>query len=465
MAIYLPNDQKYIDKLVEIVEENFQNCNFGVVELAMEMGISYSSLNRKLKVIARQSISQFIRETRLKRAMELLQLQVGTVAEVAYGVGFGSTTYFSKCFHEYYGFPPGEVRKKFMPKNDLYKSPDSTEIPNKEIESIAVLPFENYSGDKGYDFLVYGIHDALIGELGQLGSVRVISRTSVMAYKDSKKSILEIARDLDVDAVLEASVLFIDENIRIQLKLFAVFPEEQLLWSQAFNVEMSNILKLYSQAIRKIANEIRMTLSPVQITQISERREVNPESYKAYLRGTYFLYQLTEEGMKRGLGYLHEAVNIDPAEPFAYAGLALGYMEIAHGSLNPGDAYIKAESAAVQAIKLDANLAEAQLALAELNMYSNWKYGEAEKNFKRAIELNPFLSISHYHYAWLLFLLERHEEAVFEHELAQRYDPFNPMIVGHNGLLFAYLGRYEEATREINKSFEIRNRPNRYENC
>lgn len=463
MAIYLPDEQKYIDKLVEIVEENFHNSNFGVAELAMEMGISYSSLNRKLKAIARQSISQFIRETRLKRAMELLQLQVGSVAEVAYGVGFGSTSYFSKCFHEYFGYPPGEVRKRLIPKSDFNISPASDVIPNKVIESIAVLPFENFSGDQGHDFLVLGMHDALIGELGKLGSVRVISRTSVMAYADTRKSVREIARELDVDAILEASVPFIDESIRIQLKLFKAFPEEQQIWSQTFNVEMNNILKLYSKAIREFANEIRLTLSPLQVTQIADRREVNSESYKAYLRGKYFLYQLTEEGMKRGLEYLHEAVNIDPAEPFAHAGLALGYMEIAHGSLNPGDAYIRAESAAVQALKLDPNLAEAQLALAELNMYSKWKYDEAEKYFRRAIELNPFLSLAHYHYAWLLFLMGRHEEAVFEHELAQRYDPFNPMIVGHNGILFAYLGRYEEAIREVNKSFEIqKNCPDGY---
>ena len=107
MTVYLPSEQQYIDKLTEIVEENFSNTGFGVAELAKEMGISHSSLHRKLKAIAKQSISQFIRETRLKRANDLLQLQAGTVAEVAYGVGFGSTTYFSKCFHDYYGYPPG----------------------------------------------------------------------------------------------------------------------------------------------------------------------------------------------------------------------------------------------------------------------------------------------------------------------------------------------------------------------
>jgi tetratricopeptide (TPR) repeat protein len=159
--------------------------------------------------------------------------------------------------------------------------------------------------------------------------------------------------------------------------------------------------------------------------------------------------------MKKGLEYLHKAVQIDPAEPFAHAGLALGYLEIAHGPLNPGDAYMKAESAALQAIKLDPDLAEAQLALAELNMYSTWNYSEAERYFRRAIELNPYLSMAHYHYAWLLMLLGRRDEAEVEHELAQKYDPFNPMIVGHMGILYAYLGRFDDAIREVNKSFGI----------
>ncbi len=114
MTLNLSDEQKYIDKLTEIVEENFSNSSFGVEELAKEMGMSHSSLHRKLKAIARQSISQFIRETRLKRAMELLQLQAGTVSEVAFGVGFGSTTYFSKCFHDFYGYPPGKVRKRYV---------------------------------------------------------------------------------------------------------------------------------------------------------------------------------------------------------------------------------------------------------------------------------------------------------------------------------------------------------------
>ena len=157
MTAYLPSEQKYIDKLTEIIEENFANNSFGVTELAKEMGISHSGLHRKLKAIAKQSISEFIRETRLKRARELLQLQAGTVAEVAYGVGFGSTTYFSKCFHDYYGYPPGEVRKKYGSEPDRDEKTDHFEIPENHIKSIAVLPFDNYTGDDSQSFLVLAL--------------------------------------------------------------------------------------------------------------------------------------------------------------------------------------------------------------------------------------------------------------------------------------------------------------------
>ncbi len=452
---YLPSEQLYIDKLIGIVEENFSNNNFGVAELAKGMGISHSGLHRKLKAISKQSISQFIRETRLKHARELLQLQAGTVAEIAYRVGFGSNTYFSKCFHDHYGYPPGEVKKHLNSEPDSDVKTVHFEIPGKKIKSIAVLPFDNYTGDDSQTFLVFGMHDALIGELGQLGAIRVVSKTSVLAYTNSEKTIKEIATELGVDAIIEASVMIVEGKIRVQLKLFNAFPEEKQLWAQTFDVDMDNILKLYGQVIRKVASEIQYTLSPEQQTQLDEIREVNPNSYKAYLRGKYNLYLQTPEGIKKGLEYLHEAVRIDPAEPLAYAGLALGYLDIAHGPLNAGDAYVKAESAGRQAIKLDPNLAEAQLAQAEICMYVNWDFHDAEKYFKRAVELNPNLSIAHYQYAWTLFLFGRNDEALIEHELAWKCDPFNPLITSFLGALYSYLGRYDDAIREAHNAFDI----------
>ena len=386
--------------------------------------------------------------------MELLQLQAGTVAEIAYGVGFGSTTYFSKCFHDYYGYPPGDVRKRYVSDPDASEDPFPIENSENQIRSLAVLPFDNYTGDESQAFLVFGMHDTLISELGQLG-IRVISKTSTLCYTGSDKTLKEIAAELNVDAIIEASVLGVDDTIRVQLKLIKAFPEEQQLWAQTFEVDMSNILKLYSQVIKNIANEIQIKLSPEQQDQLGKSREVNPESYKAYLRGMFYLRQLTPEATKKGLKYLHEAVRIDPAEPFAYAGLAIGYLDVAHGPFSPGDAYVKAESAAYKAVKLDNEMAETHLALAELCMYSSWKFHEAEKHFKRSIELNPNIANTHYHYAWALYLFGRHEEAIAEQLLAQKYDPFNPLFTSTLGALYGHLGHHEESIREAQKSFEI----------
>lgn len=455
MTLKLPLEQQFIDKLTEIIESNFSDGSFGVAELAKEMGISHSTLHRKLKAIAQQSISQFIRETRLKHAMELLQLQAGTVAEIAHGVGFGSATYFTKCFHDYYGYPPGEVRLRYTSDPDKATEPYPIENPEDQIRSLAVLPFENYTGDDSNAFLVFGMHDALISELGQLERIRVISKTSTMAFKGSQLTIKEIAAKLNVDAIIEASVLGADDIIRAQLKLIKAFPEEQQVWAQTFEVDMSNILKLYSQVIKSVAGEIQVRLSHEQQSRLAEPREVNPDSYKAYLRGMYHLGQITPEGTKKGLEYLHEAVRIDPAEPLAYAGLAIGYLDVAHGPFNPGDAYIKAESAANKAMKLDDTMAETHLAIASVYCYCSWNFREGVKYLKRSLELNPNSSHSRYHSAWALYLFGRNEEAIAEHKLAQKYDPFNPLYTAAIGAMYGHLGYYEDAIREANKSFEI----------
>jgi TolB-like protein/Tfp pilus assembly protein PilF len=453
--IYAPQDKEYLNKLNEIVAANIRDNSFGVKALAMEMGCSHATLHRKITALTSKSCSRFIREVRLEKAMELLKGKAGTVAEIAYDVGFSSTTYFTKCFHDYFGYPPVKVKKK--PINAV--SPEEISSRDKAtfhpIRSLAILPFENYTGDDSKDYLILGMHDALIGELGKLRTVRVLSKTSVMSLTGPDKSIHNIAKELKVDGIIEASVLFADHLIKIHVKLIQVYPEETQLWSQQFDTKISNVLILYSQIIKRIACEIQLNLTPDLKTMISVSREVNSECYKAYLRGKYYLYQLTEVGMRKGLEYLLEAVSIDPAEALAHAGLALGYLEIAHSPMNPGDAYLKAESAALQALKLDPKLAEAHLALAEIYIYATWNYDKSEKHFRHAIELNPCLSVAHYHYAWLLFLHNRHDEAVVEHELAQKHDPFNPLLVGHTGILYAFLGRFEEAFLQVNNSFEL----------
>jgi TolB-like protein/Flp pilus assembly protein TadD len=335
---------------------------------------------------------------------------------------------------------------------------DNLEKSSAEI-SLAVLPFTNYTGDVNQEWLVAGQHETLINELSKISQVkplRVISRHTVNAFKDFNRPIPEIARKIDVEFLVEASVLSFGDSITLQLRLIHAYPEENVVWAESCSSDFTNILNLHSGIARDIAEKMNLDLSSEKKEHFPIQREVNPESYKAYLRGMYNLNTLTPEGMEKGLEYLHEAVRLDSMEPFAYAGLALGYLEIAHGPLDPGDALPKAEDAVVRALKLDSTMAEIYAALAEVYLYKLNRFEESERYFIKALELNPNLALTHYHYAWALYLFGRMEEAITEHQLAKKYDPFNPLHTAWLGQLYFIDGQYEKALETANESFEIR---------
>ena len=324
--------------------------------------------------------------------------------------------------------------------------------------SLAVLPFTNFTGDTDQEWLVAGQHETLINELTKISQVRplrVISRHTVNAFKNFDKPLPDIARKINVEYLVEASVMSFGDSITLQLRLIQVYPEENVVWAESCSSDFTNILKLHSGIASDIAEKMNLDLSSEDMEQLPAPHEVNPESYKAYLRGMYHLNQLTPEGMEKGLEYLQEAVRLDPDEPFAYAGLALGYLEIAHGPLDPGDALPKAEAAVAQALKIDSSMAEIYAALAEVYLYKLYRFEESEKYFIKALELNPNLALTHYHYAWALYLFGRMEEAIAEHKLAQKYDPFNPLHTAYLGGLYYNDGQYEKAIETALESFEI----------
>ncbi|MBA7548730.1 hypothetical protein ES705_41196 [subsurface metagenome] len=341
---------------------------------------------------------------------------------------------------------------------DINNTVDNAATRSDTETSIAVLPFTNLTGNPEQEYLVKGQHDALYTELCKLGQVkplRVVGGRTVTALSNDQMSIPEIARQINVEFLVEASVLGSGDSVMLHIRLIQAFPEERPVLAITYTSDIRNILKLHSNIAGQIAQKINLGLTPENLVKLPTSREVNPESYKAYLRGMYHLNQLTPEATKKGLEYLHEAVRIDPGEPFAYAGLALGYLEIAHGPLDQGDALTKAEAAANQAIKLDTTMAEIYAALAELNLYSLWEFEQAEKYFIKALKINPNLALTHYHYSWALYLFGRMEEAIVEHKLAQKYDPFNPLHTAWLGGLYCYDGWYEDAILEALKSFEI----------
>ena len=325
-------------------------------------------------------------------------------------------------------------------------------------KSVALLPFKNLTGDASNDFLAEIQHTALYHELGKISQVkplRVVGPRTTTTLEKNRMSASECARAANVDYLIEGSVISSGDVQEIMIQMTQVLPEERYVWGSTYTTDRKNILMLYNTIARLIAQQIDLDLLPEDLVKLPQTREVNPQSYEAYSRGMAELEKATEVGMSKGLEYLIEAVKIAPEDPYANAGLALGYLTTAHNSMDPGDALAKGEEYALKALRIDSSDASVNVALAITYLYKSWKYDESEKLFKRALELNPNLDMAHYHYAWGLYLWGRMDEAIAEHKLAQKYDPYNPLHTAWLGGLYNLAGRYEEAMQEALKSLEI----------
>ncbi|MCK4961791.1 MAG: tetratricopeptide repeat protein, partial [Anaerolineales bacterium] len=323
------------------------------------------------------------------------------------------------------------------------------------IDSIAVLPFENLTGDTEQEYFVEGFTDELIWQLGRIGTLRVISLSSVMHYKDMKKPLPEIAHELNVDALVEGTVQQVGDSVSIRVRLIDVLPEERNLWEQTYDRAMTDVYLLYSEVSRAIAREIKIKLTPQEETHFASIGPVDPEAYEAYLKGLFHLRLGTAEGQKKALAYLHQAVEKDPTFAMAYSGLAFAYDSIGHSAMATPDSFPRALAAARSALRLDETLVEGHAAMAMIKTYHEWDWVGAEKAFQRALELNPSEAMTHYHYAWYLALFGRLDEAIVEHKRARELDPLNPLHTAHLGTLYWMGERYEEAIDEARKSLEL----------
>jgi tetratricopeptide (TPR) repeat protein len=268
-------------------------------------------------------------------------------------------------------------------------------------------------------------------------------------------SLSTIAKENRLDYLIEGSVLGSGDLEEIMIRVIRIFPEETPVLANNYSINRINIHLVHKTIAEQIAEKIGLNLLPQDQLKLSRPRQINPQSLEAYTRGLSEIEKGTTEGNAKGLEYLHEAVRIAPEDAYANAGLALGYLTIAHSPLDPGDALVNGEKWALKAFMLDSTLAEVHAALAIAYLYKSWRFDDAERHFKRAIELNPNLDMAHYHYAWGLYLWGRLDEAISEHKLAQKYDPYNPLHTAYLGELYKNAGRYEEAVQEALKSLEI----------
>ncbi len=319
---------------------------------------------------------------------------------------------------------------------------------------LAVLPFVNMTGDPEQEYFSDGLTENLIASLAKIGALRVTSRTSVMRYKRTEKSLREIANDLGVDTLIEGSAQQSKDRVRVTAQLIDGKTDEHL-WANTYDRPIAEAFGLASEVAREIARRIKVTVTPEQETRLTSARKVDPKVYEAYLRGKFYVSQRTPEGFEKGMKLLHEAVAIDPAEPLGYIGLAEGYITLGHGGAEESDTYTRARAAAEQALKLDPDAAEAIGTLAEVALYHERDWEKAERLFKRALDLNPSLAMTHYHYAWYLALFDRLDEAIAEHKLARDLDPLQALHTGWLGRLYEYAGRYDEAIAEAKKALEL----------
>jgi TolB-like protein/DNA-binding winged helix-turn-helix (wHTH) protein len=315
------------------------------------------------------------------------------------------------------------------------------------IRSLAVLPLENLSGDASQDYFSDGMTDALITELGQIGGLRVISRTSVMTYKGARRSLPEIARDLSVDAVVEGAVLRSGDRVRITAQLIQA-ADDKHLWAQSYDGDLRDTLALQKQVAREIAGEIRIELTPHEQAVLKNAPRVNPEAYEAYLKGRYFWNKRTAEGLKRAIDYFNLAIEKGPDYAPAYVGLTDSYAlagDWQYGVLAPKEAYPRAKAAAIKAIALDGSLGEAHISLAWCLDGFDWDWESAGREFTRGIELAPGYATGHHWYAWHLATLGRHGEAVAELEKAENMDPLSLVIGTDLAEEFLIAHRYDDA--------------------
>jgi eukaryotic-like serine/threonine-protein kinase len=320
--------------------------------------------------------------------------------------------------------------------------------------ALAVLPITNLTGDPEQDYFSDGMTDALITDLSKIGALRVISRMSVMRYKGVAKPLAEIARELSVDAVLAGTVVREAGRVRVSAQLVDAATERNL-WADSFDRDFSGILAVQAEVAREVARAISVHLSPEEQSSLESARTVNPATYEAYLKGMFYLNRSGSEDTLKGIAYLHEAVEKDPADPLAYAGLALGYIEIAHGAEARDDSLSRAKAAAEIALKLDDSLAEVQVAMGFVKGYYEWQWQEAFEYLDRALQINPSLAIAYYHRSWYHALFGRMEEAIEDHIRARELDPFNPLHTAWLGELYRMEGRLEEAEEEALKSIAM----------
>lgn len=326
---------------------------------------------------------------------------------------------------------------------------------NPQIRSIAVLPLENLSKDPGQDYFSDGITDALTTELAQIGSLRVISRTSAMHFKGTRETLPQIGQELNVDAVVEGTVARSENRVRVTAQLIEASSDRHL-WARSYERDLKDVFALQDDVARDIAEEIRVKLTPQERTRFARARPVDPEAYEAGLKGRYYYEKLSIPGFQESLKYYQQAVGRDRTYAPAYVGLAASYKELGvWGALPPKEAASQARDAVEKALALDDTSGDAHAVLGHVHFLWDWDWPSAEREYKRAFELGPPSTDTSIQYAVYLSAMGRHDEAVTIMRGARASDPVSQPSNGLLGTVYYWSHRFDEAIDQFQKSLAL----------
>ena len=323
------------------------------------------------------------------------------------------------------------------------------------IRSLAVLPLQNLSGDPSQEYFADGMTEELIGRLAQIHGLRVISRTSAMHFKNTQLSAPEIAKNLGVEVILEGSVIREGNQVRVHAQLIRAATDEHI-WAEEYQREYRSVLAIQEEVARSIAEQIEVRLTPTERASLVSTQPVNPEAHEDYLKGRYYFNQRTQDSLNKSIAYFQQAIARDPKYTLGYCGLADAYALLGfRGGVPSKNALLRAKAAALKAINLDDSLAEPHASLAFISETFEWDWATAEREYKRALDLNPSDARTHHWYAGYLMYVGRFDEGIAEAKRARDLDPLSLPV--NNALAGRLLvaGRVDEALKQVQKTLEI----------
>lgn len=485
-AIY-SNDNDFLNKITEFIKENISNEQFGVSELAQKTGMSRSNLLRKIKKLTQLSASQFINQVRLQQAMALLKQNSLNVSEVSYEVGFSSTSYFIKCFREYYGFPPGEALKREVNENNtlqtkhpgkkrrivfigitsaavllamglfLFINPQNIRFDNTE-KSIAVLPFKNDSNDSTNVYIINGLMESILNNLQKIEDLRVISRTSVEKYRNATKTIPEMGKELNVNYFIEGSGQKIGDQILLHIQLIEAKSDKHL-WAEEYSREAKDIFSLQMDVAKNIADKIQAVITPEEEKQINKVPTEDLVAYDYFLKGLDLFHLATPEGLEEAIVWFKKAIEQDQKFARAYADIAMSYyyLDIFQAEKKYSD---QINHYADMALLYDSQLPQSLLAKAMFYMNTG-ENEQAVPYLENALEYNPnsaliinFLSDFYANHIPNTAKYLEYALKGIQLDIAANDSVTASFIYLHVSNAFIQTGFIDEAERYINKSLD-----------